>query len=319
MLIAVYGLGQSVFGLLPWDRSWVNVAGYTALHVGNSLRPFGTFSSNAEYAAYLAIAIVVAVAMAFGRRRVAVMAVPILAVAVLVASIREVVIATLIAIAVMLGLKAIGDWPRLALILAGIGGLVVALWTFGPVIETGARAAGNPLLVHQVGGLLHPFDPDQSTLPLHWDRIVAGLSSAVDHPLGSGTAVTTLAASKLGAQAVPTDVDVANVFVSLGIPGGGLYVAMLVAIAWKTLALYRATRQVVVLGVVGVLIVTLGQWLNGGEYAVAPLVWFLVGWITAEWRATTERRWESSFVPAPVVPPGRRVSARVAIAQDTRS
>jgi len=41
------------------------------------------------------------------------------------------------------------------------------------------------------------------------------------------------------------------------------------------LALRR--RDAVSLGTVGVLIVCFGQWLNGGYYALSPLVWLLIG------------------------------------------
>jgi hypothetical protein len=37
------------------------------------------------------------------------------------------------------------------------------------------------------------------------------------------------------------------------------------------------------LALVGLLSAALGQWLNGGYYAVAPLLWLLVGWANHEW------------------------------------
>src|SRR5256885_9979734 len=37
-----------------WDKKWVDVAVYAALHVGDKIRAFGTFASSAEYALYLA-------------------------------------------------------------------------------------------------------------------------------------------------------------------------------------------------------------------------------------------------------------------------
>jgi hypothetical protein len=47
---------------------------------------------------------------------------------------------------------------------------------------------------------------------------------------------------------------------------------------------------------VGLLIADLGQWLNGGYYAVAPLLWFLIGWAMAQAR-------EMDASPAPVERP----------------
>jgi hypothetical protein len=41
---------------------------------------------------------------------------------------------------------------------------------------------------------------------------------------------------------------------------------------------YVRHRDALSLAVAGLLVVTFGQWLNGGQYAVAPLLWFLAGW-----------------------------------------
>jgi hypothetical protein len=39
-------------------------------------------------------------------------------------------------------------------------------------------------------------------------------------------------------------------------------------------------RDAASLAVAGLLIVTLGGWLRGGHWALAPLTWFLIGWAT---------------------------------------
>jgi hypothetical protein len=43
------------------------------------------------------------------------------------------------------------------------------------------------------------------------------------------------------------------------------------------------TRDRAALAVMGLLVVTLGQWLNGGYYAISPLLWLLVGWSNRLW------------------------------------
>jgi hypothetical protein len=79
--ISVYGLWQTWSGLPSWDAQWVEETGYGALRVGEMVRAFGTFSSSAEYAFFIAIAIVVACSFALGGRPLLLPAVPLLAVA----------------------------------------------------------------------------------------------------------------------------------------------------------------------------------------------------------------------------------------------
>ena len=93
-LIAVYGLVQTWDGLPSWDQMWVNQSGYAALSVGTVTRAFGTFSSAAEYASFLGIAIVTAVAFALDRRPYLLPAVPLLAVALFYESGRAIVVTT---------------------------------------------------------------------------------------------------------------------------------------------------------------------------------------------------------------------------------
>ena len=48
----------------------------------------------------------------------------------------------------------------------------------------------------------------------------------------------------------------------------------------------------------GLLVITLGQWLNGGYYALAPLLWLLIGWANRAW---LEQR--AAEAPAPAAAP----------------
>ena len=73
-IVAVYGLLQTQYGTITsWDQAWVDINGYDALLVSDSetgsvLRPFSTFSSNQEYAAFLSIAVTFVVAFLLRRR-----------------------------------------------------------------------------------------------------------------------------------------------------------------------------------------------------------------------------------------------------------
>ena len=88
---------------------------------------------------------------------------------------------------------------------------------------------------------------------------------------------TTLAAAKYGGRVKSSEFDVSNVFLSTGLVGGVLYVLV---VALALLAAFRywwRTRSLVALALLGILVVTFGAWLNGGQYAVAALAWFCIG------------------------------------------
>ncbi len=52
---AVYGLFQTYRGFPRWDEKWLETKGYAALFIGESVRPFASFSSSSEYVGLLAI------------------------------------------------------------------------------------------------------------------------------------------------------------------------------------------------------------------------------------------------------------------------
>jgi hypothetical protein len=102
-------------------------------------------------------------------------------------------------------------------------------------------------------------------------------------PVGQGITATTLAGEELG-RGRSTEVDISNAFVSLGGLGGLAYLGLVALALSTTLRLAVRTRSAVSLACLGSLVVVLGQWLNGGFYAVSPLVWLAVGFVVAEGR-----------------------------------
>jgi len=282
--IACYGLWQSEVGLPSWDVRWTEVAGYNALNVGDSLRPFGTFSSSAEYALFIGSALTICLAFALHRRGAYLLAMPVLATALFLASTRGALLAALVGAIVVIGLRTRRAGTSLAVVLLGIVISVGAITAFGPRLQQAASAGGNDLVTHQVGGITDPLNSDTSTLGLHWELVVAGFRDGFVQPLGRGTGATNQAADKFGGGdaggAQGTEVDVTDAFRGFGLPGGVLYLTI---IGFVGAAGWRAYRggHLMALAVVGLLVATLGQWLTGAHYALAPLTWFLVGWITS--------------------------------------
>jgi hypothetical protein len=74
---------------------------------------------------------------------------------------------------------------------------------------------------------------------------------------------------------------VSNAFVGLGTVGGLAYLALVIVVFRAALMLAVQRSDAVSLAVLGTLVVALGQWLNGGFYAVSPLIWFIAGFVVA--------------------------------------
>lgn len=285
-LAAGYGLWQTIAGFPSWDSQWIDVAGYTALQVG-VIRAFSTFSSSAEYAIFLAAGVMVIFARAMRGRLLTLPALPLLVWALILESSRTVVVQGLAGVLVMGALLAGSVRRAIAITIVGLAVIAVLDQVLAPHLLAIAGSTSDPLISHEAGGLGDPLNPQQSTVQIHLTQIVAGFALAFSHPLGLGTAGTNLAGLKAGSAAVGAEVDIPNQFISLGILGGVLYLVIVVAALAAACGLALRRRDVVSLATVGILIVCFGQWLNGGYYALAPLVWLLIGsigrslWLTS--------------------------------------
>lgn len=278
--VAIYGLFQVYRGFPRWDERWIETKGYAALYVGQSVRPFASFSSSSEYVGMLAIGTVIwALRLREARRSFpAVAALGILGWALAVASVRGALIVVPIALGMTFATSrgfGLGRTALFGIAALFVLGLLITQLDSGNV--GGARTAA--LLSRQVSGLSDPFDPAKSTLPLHIEALVSGVSQSVRNPLGQGLGVTTLAGEKFGSVNASTDIDPSNVALAMGIPGLVAY-CVVVSMAMR-LAFRRARRHrdLLTLAVLAVALVTFLQWLNGGNYAIAPLPWLLLGWL----------------------------------------
>jgi hypothetical protein len=288
-LVAGYGLWQTQVGFPAWDSSWVKVSGYAALHVGeldplfgsakSVIRPFGTFASAREYGSYLDIGLVFAVALALHRRYFAVLTIPFLAWAIVLSSGRSILVLGLLAVIVVMGMRTRSAGGLLVTLVLGVTTLLGAVTVFGPTLDRAAGDASNPLVSHQVGGLLNPLDPQQSTLIGHLGLLQKGIVQGFKNPIGKGTGETNRAAAVAGSTNQTSEVDISDAFISLGLVGGFAFLGIIVVAFRRVFSAYFARGDPALLATAGLFVVMLGQWLNGGLYAVTPLTWFLVGWV----------------------------------------
>jgi hypothetical protein len=281
---ALYGLFQTFRGFPGWDAAWIARVGsaYVALGVQGTIRAFGTFSASAEYAYYLGIGFVVWVGLWLRRYSapLTLAVLVILGVAAFYDSTRSVIVMLLFALAVGLAARS-----RMSAYLAGIIGiaalaLVYAVASRYATNSVAANGTTSALVAHQLQGLSDPFNAKTSTLSFHWSELVQGLASAIHYPLGRGVGVVSIAGAKFGGVSAGTEMDPSNVGVALGIPGVLAYVAVVVLglSATYRLAANEVANRMALVGLF-VLTLTLFQWLNGGQYAVAILPWLVLGWV----------------------------------------
>jgi hypothetical protein len=282
LAVAFYGLFQSLVGFPSWDVRWADSAkGYSSLYIeGTVLRPFASMSSAADYSYFVAIALVVSLSalLVRNRRLVSMLTAPPLAVALLYASVRTVLVTTSTALAAAIAARA-----RLSVAKSGtfVVASVVLISFVASAFATSAPAAGTPgvLLAHQVSGLADPLNPQTSTLLVHLTIVRDGLLSAIDNPLGRGISVVTLAGSRLGTSTMNTESDPSNLAVALGVPGLLAYVVLVCLALAVSFRLARQRCDWPSISALAILLATLFQWFNGGHYAVTWLIWLTLGWV----------------------------------------
>jgi hypothetical protein len=288
VVVAIYGVWQTTLGFPSWDTDWITINlgnGYVSLSVlGRGIRAFGTFSNSAEYATFLGVAFVIAFVALLHRQRLAMLALPFLGYALFLSSVRATVVLVLLASAVAAGMHTRSLGLTLVSTLCVVAVTVGTIYLFGPQLTDLAARTGNPFIEHQVAGLMNPLDPTVSTAANHEEKMLSGVTESLNRPLGLGLAATNPHGFRLAATtSAGTEIDVSDAFVSLGPLGGILFLSLILVTFLRAGRLALSNLDVAAGAVVGVFIVTLGQWLNGNNYAVAPLVWVLVGWVNATW------------------------------------
>jgi hypothetical protein len=277
-----YGLFQTFSGFPSWDAAWISDSGYNSLNVGGVPRAFGPFSSGSEYAGFLGIAFVawVALGLRLARLPLTLAALALIAIAIFYESSRGIIFTLVFAVAVMAS-----AWRKLPLAVSAMlaaGAVlvvpVIARSVSSPSAQTGT-SPGSVLAAHQVQGLASPLNSETSTFEAHLSLFKNGLRTAFHEPVGLGIGSVTIAGSKYGDQTRGTEADPSNAAVALGIPGLLAYLTVVGSAFVKAYSLASRRRDALSFAALGVIVVTLLQWLNGGQYAVAFLVWFVLGWI----------------------------------------
>jgi hypothetical protein len=279
---ALLGFYQTFVGFLPWEQAWIDkvISQYSALNVGGFVRAFG-FSVNAiEYADLLLISCAVCVAAVISGKKIYAFFLPLLIAALFLESSRGPIIKLVLVIAAAWACSReargwIVRFPVALLVIGCVGTLLLSSFLSG---DQRPKSAAGSSIQHQANGLLHPTDSRYSTATVHSNMFLDGVLEGIKSPLGFGIGATTLASGKLSdSGAGSTEVDISDVFVSLGLAGGAIYSVFILAVLRVSFKCLRIGRNDIYLPIFSVLFGMVGVWLARGQYAVSPLMWLLIG------------------------------------------
>jgi hypothetical protein len=309
LAVSAYGIAQSVIGFPPWDQRWINVRGYASLYIGpDTVRPFGTFASASEFALACAVGAVVAATVFYrprfltpparspradlrmSRRALAIRVLSLAAfgvasIALVLSAVRTTLVLLVIALPIVY--LVLRGRRAFVLLVPAFALVALAVLALGQVnandLSTNGPMAAVRRIVIVVQDPLSGYSPSAvntnyaNTLTLHYDNFKRGLDEGVHHPFGRGTGSTGVVGAQFGGKVDSTDTDISDAGIAFGVLGLLLTFGIVVLgfVTGVQAALRRRTFERVVL--VGILIVTLGAWFQGAQYAMAPLLWLLLG------------------------------------------
>lgn len=305
VLAALLGFAQTYIGFLPWEQVWIKAVSstYHSLSVGGFTRAFGFSVNSIEYTDLLLVGCVIVLGGVFSRKRALILLLPLLAVMLFLESARTPIFRVLVSAAFSWAFSAKGGqrWRgRLLLaICVGFGGLLAAASHASgdqnanqPRAKTAAQAASQ----HQISGLAHPLDSKRSTAAAHGRYFWGGVVQGFKYPIGSGLGVLRSGAAPGGssegedtAGLNATEYDISDNFITLGFVGGLIYIYIIGLVLKRSVDFARVAPTDIGLPMVGLLVSMLGSWIALGQYAIAPLMWFLIGSITRSRTAHMQR------------------------------
>ena len=298
VVAGVLGLCQTYIGFLPWESAWIAaVAGhYHALNLGGGfIRAFGFSVNSVEYAGLELVGCTIVLAAFFAGKRAYGLLFPLLAFTLFLASSRTAIVKLLFSVSVAWALSSKGGkgWAvRLPIAIAVIFGvLVLALSRVSSSGIQGTGTAAGLSANHQIQGLSHPLDEKKSTAGLHVFYFLGGFKDAFSYPIGYGLGAATMG-TKLGDEGSPgsssTEVDISDAFVTMGLPGGLLYLFTIFLVIKSAIRFGQTAPKYLGLPTIAILAAMGGAWIALGQYGMGPLLWFFIGAVAR----STDKGWE---------------------------
>ncbi|WP_031536185.1 hypothetical protein [Bacillus sp. MB2021] len=279
-IIALYGIYQTFFGILPFEQMWVDLTGYAALYLApETVRAIGTFPSAQEFVYFTMITFMIGFTKLVLNKNylIHISVVLITLLSIFFASSRTVIFFMALA---LLMIVIISKKTLLRKIVTGLISIMVlfSIWSFLPRLNPSWFGVAEPAVQHMIEGLIDPLSEEQTGLG-HIERVAEGMKTVVINPVGHGIASVTKAADKSGeTDAMSTEMDLSNMIVALGI-GGVIYILVVINTMYKLIKLISIQRKIEYIMILGILVGGIGNWVNGGFYTTPIITWLLVGWI----------------------------------------
>lgn len=278
VLASLKGIYQTFIGFSDPENYWAEITHATQSITTRSRRVFSFFLSFSEYVHVLSMGAVLCWAYFLNRRFVFLVPFLLLFATVFLSSSRGSVVSVLLGMVVLWAVqgRTYRSWaPRLVLaVVLAVVGLTLGVEQIRDVKVGNAQA--EDLLKHQVT-LGDPLGKE-STGSGHVNMAFGGIISGFRVPMGTGLGSTTLAGAKFAeSTGGSTEVDISNLFVSLGFVGGFLYIGVCLSILKAVLKYWHDYRDGLALAVIAIMFVEYGQWLSGAHYLPSMFLWLALG------------------------------------------
>jgi len=305
LVASLYGVYQLIYGYPEFERYWLeNVEFYVSIGVGHVKRPLATFTSAEEWGRYIAMGSLIALGFAIGARQWLVrggwfLCTVGLSTVLLFTGQRTAIFGLLLGFAtlIVLGARNLrGAALRVAMLLVPF--LLVAVLAKPPsedeMWSKEETETVGTLLSHTQRGTLQPTGEDSLYVRFEiWQDLITNVIPY--RPLGSGLGAGSLSSLKFTSGAEETAIDnfVLVLAVACGIPGALLFLWILgraTVFAFRQTGRARdalpatpeATVARIVAALMPIFILNNIFGLTFSLYAVAPIGWLLIGWISAQ-------------------------------------
>lgn len=302
IVTSLYGVYQLIYGYPQFERYWLeNVEFYVSIGVGHVKRPLATFTNAEEWGRYIAMGALIAVGFGAGSRRLLgrgawFICAGGLATVLLFTGQRTAIFGLMLSFLclILLGARSLrGAATRLVLLLIPV--LLVAVLAKPPSEDEmwnkeESETVGT-LLSHTQRGTLKPTGEDSLYVRIEvWKDLATNVIPY--RPFGSGLGAGSLSALKFGNDS--GDVAIDNFVLVLAVAGGIPAALLFLWILWRSGQFaFRQSRRGspgtpeatiarIIAALMPMFILNNFFGLTFSLYAVAPVGWLLIGWISAE-------------------------------------
>lgn len=291
VVTGAYGLYQMVFGFFSFEKYWIETGGFASLRIGRFIRAFSTFSSPEEYSRYLQIAGVIAFGYFLKRKNLGWLLIfAFIGISTIMTGVRSSVFGLALSVLILLVIWKAKDIRRAFIRLVLLVSAFLVIMSFVPLpsgeFSYQSQSIFYTMAGHTARGFFNPIGEStfQSRLNL-WKYLFTDI--VLKNPVGYGLGSTSIAAQKFGGWRIGAEGYIFALFVNSGVVGGLLFLIISLLVLRKGTGLSMQSEDSKMLASSSLAIIA-GLTLNnvfGNSfelYSVAPIGWFLIGWVARE-------------------------------------